>query len=96
MLEQRQGTMDSDVTSAAPEGTTRPVVFLDYSGLVLSWLRLKADDERLQYLLSKKLDEEALSDAENPPVAAVLAGIDLDILKSLSPDCAFIEIRKRD
>ncbi len=86
------GTAPADAPAPHP---TKPVVFLDYTGLVLPWLRLKASDPRLRYVLSESADPKQWSAGAEPPVAAVLAGIDLGLLERLGA-CSLIEIRPRE
>ncbi|MCI0651375.1 MAG: hypothetical protein L0Z55_05790 [Planctomycetes bacterium] len=91
-------SVEAAVTARAPRrptGKTQPVVFLDFTGVVLPWLRRLAADRRLRCVMSDSLNPTVSAAEGEKPVAAVLAGLDLQILEQVAP-CAFIEIHKRE
>ncbi len=81
------------VPEVDPNASTRPVVFLDYSGQVLPWLRAAANQPQFQCLLAKKQKPDSLP--EHPtPIATIIVGSDADSLHE-HDEISVIEIHPR-
>lgn len=74
------------------EGPLKPVVFLDYTGQILRWLRARASEPNTSITLSPQLDPPP---ADHLPAATILVGISPEALGELE-DISFVEIRQRD
>lgn len=72
----------------------QPMVFLDYSGSCLEWLREQAGNEELGYLYFLRLDPERVEAQETLPVV-IMVGLDPALLPTLE-DCSVVEVRRRE
>jgi len=83
--------------SAAPpeiphyDGPVRPVVFVDYTGAVVAWIRHHAALSKVRALKSDGPSPEMKTE-ETPPAATVLIGVNPTELNELS-ELPFVEIR---
>ena len=75
-------------------GKKQPMVFLDYSGSCLEWLKQQAGNEDLGYLYFLRLDPERIEAKETVPVV-IMVGVDPSLLPSLD-DCSVVEVRRQD
>ncbi|MEM7262141.1 MAG: hypothetical protein AAF488_09130 [Planctomycetota bacterium] len=75
----------------APRGPVQPVVFVDYTGSILEWIRRQSSAGH-RAILNQGPPKELLADDSAPPAATVLVGVDAEILSQLG-EIPFVEIR---
>lgn len=76
----------------AYDGPVKPVVFLDYTGDILTWIRNQAKraDHSVSLTETLELDNDSRS-----PAATILVGVDSEVIKKLEAT-SFVEIRNRE
>lgn len=84
--------VESPLAKPRYEGPLKPVVFLDYTGQILRWLRARANEPNTTITLSPQLEPPP---SDHLPAATILVGISPEALGELE-DTAFVEIRQRD
>ncbi len=72
----------------------QPLVFLDYSGSCLEWLRQQADNEELGYVYFLRLDPARIEATKTAPVV-IMVGVDPALLPTLD-DCSVVEVRRKE
>ena len=80
------------VTKKRKAKKAAPVVFLDYSGIVME--QLKAAGTTHRYLKASSLADTHLAEAEEPP-AAILFNVPLDFLVGMKK-CTYIEVHPKE
>ncbi|MFN0059292.1 MAG: hypothetical protein ACKVX7_12630 [Planctomycetota bacterium] len=89
------GTATGVAAAAQPRGPVQPVVFLDYTGASVAWLRAKARDPNLRCVVAEQLDPSLFAEGSPPPAATILMGLDPQVLAQLK-NCKIVELRPRE
>ncbi|MFQ5653432.1 MAG: hypothetical protein ACE5GW_01715 [Planctomycetota bacterium] len=81
--------------AAGSGGEGKPILFLDYSGRLVRWLRQQAENGSVEYQLCTDRSSSELASAATLPAAILLVGPDAALLESL-PNLSVVEIHTGD